>query len=88
MRNYKISWYVTKDAKYREPVQRTTWIKLDKTSGQTSFDAKMALNNFLSTYGGLNKNTVVKIQEFDENMVQIGEDITPAVSNSIIPVGK
>jgi hypothetical protein len=47
-------------------------------------DAKSALNLFLSQYGGLKKNTIIKIIEMDENG-QIGEDIIPIDNNSIVP---
>ena len=89
VRAYKITWYETKDTKYGgEPNIRTTKLALSKPVGYTPYDAKCALGIFISANGNLNKNTVLKIQEFDENG-QIGEDIVPsAEADAIIPVAR
>lgn len=89
VRNYEIIWYVTKDAKYgNTPTFRTNRVSLSKPTGKTSVDAQAALGIFISTFGNLKKNTIVKIKEFDENG-QLGEDITPSADeNAIIPVRK
>lgn len=84
-RNYNIEWYKTKE---RNPIHRNTFIQLSKPTGQTNIDAKAALNIFISNNGNLNKNTIVKIIEMDENG-QIGEDIVPTDNeNAIVPVGR
>ena len=85
IRNYTIEWYPTKDGK---EFKRSTFLKLSKPTGQTSYDAKAALNIFTSQFGNLKRNTIIKIIEMDENG-QIGEDITPMdKENAIIPIGR
>lgn len=84
-RHYNFYWYPTKDAKYDKPIIRTNTITLSKPTGLTEIDAKSALQIFLTNFGSLKKNTIVKIQEFD-NLGQIGEDITPSIEqNAIVP---
>ena len=85
IRNYNIEWYPTRDG---EKFKRQTFIRLSKPTGRTNIDAKAALNIFISQFGGLKKNTIVRIKEMDENG-QIGEDITPMnKENAIIPIAK
>ena len=84
IRNYNITWYPTKDG---EKLSRDTFIQLSKPSGQTSYDAKAALNIFIAECGNLKKNTIVKIIEMDENGM-IGEPIVPTEGSSIIPAGR
>ena len=84
IRKYDITWYPTKD---RENFTRVSHIKLSKPSGKTALDAKAALGIFVAQLGGLQKNTIVKIQEFDENG-QLGEDIIPMAETNIIPSGR
>ena len=86
IRKYVINWYANKDAKYGDPIIRSSNIQLINPTGKTEFDSKAALGIFMKNYGGLHKNTVVSIKEFDENG-QIGEDIVPSEDNSIIPSG-
>ena len=81
-RMYEITWFPTKE---RNPMTRNTFITLSKPTGETSYDAKAALNIFISHFGNLKKNTIVKIIEMDENG-QIGDDILPTDSNSSVPV--
>ena len=81
IRNYNIIWYPTKDG---EKFKRETFIKLSKPTGETNIDAKVALNIFISQFGNLKKNTIIKIIEMNENG-QIGEDIVPMTDTSIIP---
>lgn len=89
VRAYKFTWYETKDTKYGgEPNIRTTKVGLSNPIGYTPYDAKCALGIFTSNNGNLKKNTILKIQEFDENG-QIGEDIVPSEKeDAIIPVGR
>ena len=88
-RNYEIKWYVTKDTKYGgEPLYRILNVDLPKPTGKTEFDAKKALNLFITNCGNLKKNTIVYIKEFDENG-HIGEDIIPSDDeNAIVPTKK
>ena len=84
IRNYNIVWYPTKDG---DKFTRNTFIKLSKPTGKTEYDAKAALNVFISSCGNLKKNTIVKIVEMDENG-QIGEDIVPTENTAILPSGR
>lgn len=86
-RTYIFEWYATRDAKYSEPHHRINNIKLSHPCGHTDIDAKNALNLFMSSFGNLKKNTIVRIKEIGEDG-QIGEDIVPSDENSIIPSGK
>lgn len=81
IRNYNIIWYPTKDG---EKFKRETFIQLSRPTGETNIDAKAALNIFISQFGNLKKNTIIKIIEMNENG-QIGEDIIPMTDTSIIP---
>lgn len=83
-RNYNITWYATKDG---EDFTRNTFLRLSKPTGRTEYDAKAALNLFISQFGNLKKNTIIKIVEMDENG-QIGKDIVPTGDNAIIPISK
>ena len=85
IRNYNIEWYPTRDG---IELKRQTFIRLSKPTGHTNVDAKAALNIFISQFGNLKKNTIIKIKEMDENG-QIGEDIIPTDNeNAIIPIGR
>lgn len=83
-RMYCITWYPTRDG---DNMRRDTFIKLSKPTGQTNYDAKAALNIFISKFGNIKKNTIIKIIEMDENG-QIGEPITPMEDSTIIPAGR
>lgn len=89
-RFYAIEWYPTKEKKYGgTPVIRITVLALANPTGRVEFDAKNALALFAKSCGNLKKNTIIKIKEFDENRVQIGEDIVPTSDeNSIIPIAR
>ena len=85
-RIYRIKWYPKKD---REEVSRYTLIRLSNPTGKTFIDAKNAVDLFTKSCGNLKRNTIIKIQELDENGEQIGEDITPSTNeNAIIPSGR
>ena len=91
-RNFKIKWYVTKEAKFRPAIERCNVITITHPSADTGIDAKLALNKFMRVFGGLNKNTIVEIQEFeiaeDGSEKLVGEPITPSADSTIIPAGK
>ncbi len=85
-RIYHFTWYPTKDG---ETLSRHTSIQISKPTGKTEIDAKNAMELFVKSCGSLKKNTIIKIQELDENGEQIGEDITPSADeNAIIPSGR
>lgn len=81
IRKYSITWFSNKDK-----LQRTSYVKLSKPVGDTSVDAKAALNIFISEFGDLKHNTIIKIQEFDENGIQLGEDIVPSEKTTVVPI--
>ena len=90
-KDYSIKWYPTKEGKYGKQVERFNCIKIEKPTNDVGIDAKMALNKFIKAFGGLNKNTIVAIQEWgyaeDGTPYPIGEPIVPT-ENSIIPASK
>lgn len=81
IRKYKIVWHSNKDN-----YSRANYIKLSNPTGDVSIDAKRALNIFISEFGDLKHNTIIKIQEFDENGVQIGKDIIPTDKTTVVPI--
>ena len=83
-RSYEIEWYPTKEEK-RNPFHRHNTILLNNPTGTTAIDAKNALNSFCQNFGGLNKNTIVRIRELGAGGKQIGEDIIPVEGSSIVP---
>lgn len=86
VRIYRFKWYPTKD---RDAIPRHTLIRISNPTGKTEIDAKNAMELFVRSCGNLKKNTIIKIQELDENGEQIGEDIVPsAEENAIIPTGR
>ena len=87
VRYFEIEWYDNKDLRNGQPTFRHNKVTVSKPTGHVEIDAQIALNIFISSFGNLKKNTIVKIKEFDECGNQIGEDITPSDS-AIIPVKK
>ena len=86
-RSYSFEWYVTKEAKYGEPIIRHSSLILSYPTGETKIDAKNAVELFTRNFGNLHKNTIIKIKEFGEKG-QIGEDIIPSKENYIVPTKK
>lgn len=88
-RRFVITWYVTKEAKFRKPVERNNEIIIDKPSADAGMDAKLALNKFIRVFGGLNKNTIVQIQEYEQSedglWYPTGEPIKPMDDSTIVP---
>lgn len=80
-RIYRFKWFNKKDK-----LERTTYLKIPNASGNVGTDAKRALNIFISSFGNLKKNEIIKIQELDEEYNQIGEDITPMEEENIVPI--
>lgn len=86
VRYYIIEWCPTKELNRNNNFHRINKVILNKPTGNVSIDAKEALNMFIKNFGGLHKNTIFKIKEFNENG-QIGEDIVPQ-KEAIIPEKK
>lgn len=83
-RYYIFNWYENKGKK----IERTNTVSIQKPTGNTSIDAKKAVDLFTRGFGNLKRNTIVSIKECDENG-QIGQDIVPQnTENAIIPIGK
>ena len=81
VRRYRIVWRSNKDN-----IDRANYIRVSNLVGDTSIDAKAALNIFISEFGDLKHNTIIKIQEFDENGIQLGEDIIPTDKTTVVPI--
>lgn len=86
IRQYRFTWY--KNEKYKEPMTRHTFITVSPATGAVEKDGKRAMELFCSEFGGLKYNTIVKIQELDENGKQIGEDIVPQEGSTIVPTAR
>ena len=84
IRYYIFRWY--KNGEWGKPTERTNKIVIQNPSGDTSKDAKKAVDLFVRGFGNLKKNTIISIKEFGEEG-QIGEDIVPT-NDSIIPTKK
>jgi hypothetical protein len=85
-RNYRFEWY--KNERYGEPLKRHTFITVSPATGKVEKDGKRAVELFIAAFGGLKYNTIVKIQELDEEMNQIGEDIVPQEGSVIVPTAR
>lgn len=85
MRKFIFTWY--KNVKYGKPVERKNTISVIN-KGDIGMTAKAATNVFTKNFGSLKYNTIVSIQEIDENGNPVGEPITPQENSSIIPTGK
>ena len=84
-RNFAFKWY--KNEKYNKPLERTNSITVSNASPDTGLAAKTAVDIFTKTFGSLKYNTIVSIQEYNEEG-PVGELITPAEDNSIVPLKK
>ena len=82
-RYYIFKWYENKGKK----IERINTISIQKPVGDTSIDAKKAVDLFTRGFGNLKRNTIISIKECDENG-QIGEDIIPNTETDIIPESK
>ena len=86
MRNFRFTWKSNKN-KYEPIITRVSEISV-KNSGDLAIDAKAAAAIFTTNFGSLKKNSILSIQEFDENG-NVGEPIVPSEEeNAIIPVKK
>lgn len=86
-RTYEFEWYETKEKKYgKDPIVRKHKVYLSKPTGKVEKDAKAAVGIFCANFGNLHRNTIIRIKEFGDNGVQIGEDIVPSdAEDAIIP---
>jgi hypothetical protein len=85
LKNFSFKWY--KNEKYREPMERVNSVTVSNAPADTAQAAKAATEIFIRHFGNLKQNTIISIQEYDENG-PIGEPIIPADENSIIPTKK
>ena len=86
-RSYEFEWYETKEKNYgKEPIIRKHMVYLSKPVGKVEKDAKTAVGIFCKNFGNLHRNTIIRIKEFGDDGVQIGEDIIPSdAEDAIIP---
>ena len=85
VRKFSFKWY--KNEKFREPVERVNSITVTDASSDTGVAAKAAVNLFTKSFGSLKYNTIISIQEYDENG-PVGEPIVPMEDTSIVPLSK
>ena len=85
MKRFIFTWY--ENVKYGTPVERKNTITV-KNKGDIGMTAKAATDVFTKNFGSLKYNTIVSIQEIDENGNSVGEPITPQENSSIIPTGR
>ncbi len=84
-RKFAFVWY--ENPKYGNPITRNNAIEVVNASPDTGMAAKAAVAVFTKRFGSLKKNTIVSIQEFNDNG-PVGEVITPSEESSIVPTGK
>ena len=82
MRYFEVKF---KDKKKNE---RITKVTISKSTKDIGFDAKSALGIITSNFKGINANSIIWMKEVDKEGKQIGELITPAEENQIIPTKK
>ena len=85
MKRFIFTWY--ENVKYGTPVERKNIITV-KNKGDIGMTAKAATDVFTKNFGSLKYNTIVSIQEIDENGNPVGEPIIPQEDSSIIPTGR
>lgn len=85
-RTFVFKWY--ENVRYGTPVERENSVLVTKPSGDIGHDAKAATELFCKSFGSLKKNTIISIQEMNDKGEPVGEPITPADENSIVPFKK
>lgn len=85
VRNFSFKWY--KNEKYGKKVLRTNSITVSNASSEVGEAAKAATDLFCKTFGNLKRNTIMSIQEYNEDG-PVGEPIVPTDGSSIVPIGK
>ena len=84
-RHFSFKWY--KNEKYREPMERINSVTVTDAPTDTALAAKTAVALFTRNFGSLKANTIVSIQEYNENG-PVGELIIPSDDTDIVPVKK
>lgn len=84
-RHFSFKWY--KNERYREPMERVNSVTVTDAPMDTALAAKSAVSLFTRNFGSLKANTIVLIQEYNEDG-PIGEPIVPSDENDIVPVKK
>ena len=86
MRNFEFTWYEKNDRLKMERHNKVQAAVVDTAEIGTA--AKLATDIFCRTFGNLNKNEIVSIQQIDKDGNPIGEPITPMGGSSIVPIAK
>ena len=86
MRNFEFTWYEKNDRLKMERRNKVQAAVVDTAEIGTA--AKLATDIFCRTFGNLNKNEIVSIQQIDKDGNPIGEPILPMEGSSIIPIAK
>ena len=85
IRNFSFKWY--KNEKYHKPIERVNSIAVSNASADTAKAAKTAVEIFTKNFGNLKQNTIISIQEYNEDG-PVGEPIIPSDETNIIPLKK
>ena len=85
IRHFSFKWY--KNERYREPVERVNSITVSNASADTAQAAKAATEIFTKNFGSLKQNTIISIQEYNEDG-PVGEPIIPSDETNIVPLKK
>lgn len=84
-RQFSIKWH--KNEKYREPMERTNSVTVTNASADIGMAAKAAVELFTKSFGSLKYNTIVSMQEYNDEG-PVGEPIVPDADNNIVPMKK
>lgn len=69
-------------------IERNVIVRVKNADADIGVAAQYALNSFISSFGSLKKNKIIKMQEIDpETKENIGEPILPE-ENTYIPIGR
>ena len=85
MRKFIFTWY--ENVKFGTPMERKNTVAV-MNKGEIGLTAKAATEVFTKNFGSLKYNTIISIQEIDENGNPVGEPIIPAEDSSIVPTGR
>ena len=84
-RHFSFKWY--KNEKYRKPMERVNSVTVTEAPADTGLAAKAATSLFTKSFGSLKTNTIISIQEYNEDG-PIGDPIVPSNENDIVPIKK
>ena len=73
-RKFLFTWH--KNERYGEPVERHNYITVTKASKDLGMACNAATELFKRSFGSLKRNTILSIQEVDENNAPLGEPLT------------